>query len=141
MLFCLFCHKLLWYVSDAVCRLHAHKTDGDIGLSTDHFLHAGVDLHSHVAFCLPVLCYMADGCVPADFACSTILPIPKKINANCSDSENYRGIAMSSVFCKIFDNIVPDKFHDILVTFELQFGFKRNSSTNMCTMILNIQAA
>ena len=44
--------------------------------------------------------------------------------------------ALSSVFYKIFDNIVLDKFHDILITSEHQFGFKRNSSTNMCTMIL-----
>jgi hypothetical protein len=81
-------------------------------------------------------CTLLHGCVRADFASSTILPIPKKSNANCSDSENYRGIALSSIFCKIFDNIVIDRFHDILVTSEHQFGFKRNSSTSMCTMIL-----
>jgi hypothetical protein len=35
-------------VSHAISRLHAHKTDGSIGLSADHFLHAGIDLHMHV---------------------------------------------------------------------------------------------
>jgi len=43
------------------------------------------------------------GSVPDIFLTSTILPIPK--NCNLTDSANYRGIALSSVFGKIFDHI------------------------------------
>ena len=38
---------------------------------------------------------------------------------------------------KIYDdNIILDKFASKLNTSDLQFGFKRNSSTNMCSMVL-----
>jgi len=43
---------------------------------------------------------------------------------------------LSSVFGKIFDNVVLCKYYDKLCTSDLQFGFKANCSTNMCTMIL-----
>jgi len=34
------------------------------------------------------------------------------------------------------NNVILSKFHENLYTSDLQFGFKQNSSTNMCTMIL-----
>ena len=55
---------------------------------------------------------------------------------NTSESSNYRGIALSSVYGKLFDNIVLKRYSAKLMTYELQFGFKARSSTNMCTMVL-----
>ena len=53
-----------------------------------------------------------------------------------ADSTNYREIAISSVFSKVVDNIILNKYSDLLSTSKLQFGFKCGHSTNMCTMIL-----
>src|SRR5664279_2354365 len=53
-----------------------------------------------------------------------------------SDSSNFRGIALSSLYGKLFDNIVLHRYGDKLMTTELQFGFKAKSSTNMCTVVL-----
>jgi len=64
------------------------------------------------------------------------LPIPKSKNASVSSSDHFRGIALSSIFVKLFDSIVIHRFYDSLCTSELQFGFKSNSSTHMCTMVL-----
>jgi len=58
----------------------------------------------------------------------------KARNANLTDSENYRGIALSSVFGRIFDLIVLQRYSDDLTSCDLQFGFKKNSSTAMCSM-------
>ena len=52
------------------------------------------------------------------------------------ESANYRGIALSPVYLKIVDNIVLHKYSAHLSTSELQFGFKRKSSTNLCTFVL-----
>ena len=52
------------------------------------------------------------------------------------DIANFRGIALSSLFGKIFDNIILDRYCDKLLSSELQFGFKANHSTNMCSMVL-----
>ena len=34
---------------DAVCRLKPTKSDGNVGISSDYFLHACSHLHFHVA--------------------------------------------------------------------------------------------
>jgi len=52
------------------------------------------------------------------------------------ESGNYRVIALSSVYLKIVDSIVLRKYYGHLNTSELQFGFKRKSSTNLCTFVL-----
>jgi len=53
-----------------------------------------------------------------------------------SDNENFRRISLSSLFGKICDNVILSQFHENLCTSDLQFGFKQNGSTIMCTMIL-----
>ena len=50
--------------------------------------------------------------------------------------ENYRAIALSSVFGKIFDKIIIEKQVEHLYTSELQFGYKIKSSTVMCSTAL-----
>ena len=65
--------------------------------------------------------YYCAGFVPEDFLPSSVIPVPKKRGCNASTSENFRGIALSSVFGKIFDNIVLEKFQSRLNTCDLQF--------------------
>ena len=54
----------------------------------------------------------------------TIMPIPKGKNVNVTTSQNYRGISMCSVFAKLYDLTFLEKFSELLVTSDLQFGFK-----------------
>ena len=65
-------------VLTAIGRLNVHKSDGNCGLSTDHFLHAGPDLSVHIAFLFTSM--VIHGTAPKEFAASTIIPIPKKHN-------------------------------------------------------------
>jgi len=124
------CHD----VQEAISRLKSHKNDGNVGLSSDYFLQASADLAIHIAFLFT--CIISHGKVPADLVCSTILPIPKNRNVSAVHSDSFRGIALSSIFGKLFDNIIVSKFYDKLSTSDLQFGFKQKSSTHMCTMVL-----
>lgn len=119
-------------VLNAIGKLHLHKMDGGCGISTDHFCHAGTDLAFHIAFLFTSM--IIHGCSPAEFAACTIIPIPKKQNINVADSNNFRGIALSSVFCKLFDNVILDKFAVYLRTSDYQLGFKAKHSTNMCSI-------
>ena len=64
------------------------------------------------------------------------MPIPKGKNTNPTDSSNYRGIVLGSLLGKVFDLLLLDHYSDLLVTSQLQFGFKARRSTNMCTMVL-----
>ena len=121
--------------STAITMLNAHKNDGNNnGLSTDHLIHTAPDLSQHIAFLFT--CMATHGSVPNEFGVSTVLPIPKSHNSNSINSTNFRVIALSSVYCKLLDNIILGKFHDKLCTSDHQFDFKPKSSTNMCTLVL-----
>jgi len=67
-------------------------------------VNAGPDISQHVPFLFP--CMTTHGSVPNEFGVSTILPIPKSNNSNSIDSANFRGIALSSIFCKLLDIII-----------------------------------
>ena len=87
-------------VGDAIVKLKLHKSDGDFELSTDHFVHTSNDLAIHIALLLPAV--VVHGFSPHRLVVNTIIPIPTGRNVNSGDSENYRGIALSStVFCEV----------------------------------------
>jgi len=118
----------------AVCKLKANKDDGDVGLSSNYFLHACNELYVHISFlfsCLLVHAVARDRC-----NLSTVVPIPKGKNVCLSDSANYRHIATSSVLGKLLYLVVLDRFHDQLCMSDLQFGFRSRQSTYQCTMVL-----
>jgi hypothetical protein len=93
-------------VLTATGRVNVHKNDGNCDLSTDHFLHAGPDLSVHMAFLFTSMIIVTHGKVPKEFAASAIIPIPTKHNIYVADSNNFRGSALSSVFCKLFNKVV-----------------------------------
>jgi hypothetical protein len=121
-------------IQDAIVKLKLHKNDGNSSLSSDHFICAGADLSFHMSFLFSAI--FCHGSFPTDFTVSTVIPLPKKRNGFKSDSDNFRGIALGSMYGKIIDNVILNKYYNKLCTSDSQFGFKHNSSTNMCTMIL-----
>jgi len=121
-------------VYDAICKLKPGKSDGNIGLSSDYFIHAGSALFMHISLLFSGL--LVHGCVPECMLTSTVIPIPKGKQANRTDSNNYRGIALSSVFGKLFDLVKSTRYRERLRSCNFQFGFKARRSTDMCTMIL-----
>ena len=79
-------------------------------------------------------------CTPtilSTFICANIIPIPKGSKANLSDSDKYRSIAISSLLGKILDHIIIVKQSEELKTSNYQFGFKSNSSTVLCSTMVN----
>ena len=66
---------------------------------------------------------------------STLLPMIKDKLGDTWSSSNYRSIALTSLLLKIFDWILLLLFDEELKIDELQFGFKRNTSTTMCTWV------
>lgn len=121
-------------LKEAVKHMKRGKNDGCSQLVSDHLINANDDLLAHIS-CL-FSTFSVHGAVPVNFHSSVILPIPKNRNANATSSNNYRGIALSSLLGKMLDFIILNRYRDILSSCEYQFGFKRNSSTNLCTMVL-----
>lgn len=121
-------------VLSAITHLKADKCDGNFELNSNHFRYACNELAMHISFLFSAM--LVHGYAAGDMATCTLIPIPKGKNNSGADSVNYRGIALSSIFGKVFDLIFLNKFSDCLFTSTLQFGFKPKHSTSMCTMVL-----
>ena len=67
---------------------------------------------------------------------AVICSIPKDLRGDLCSSNNYRGIARCSALCKLIDLIIIDKYGDKIITSDLQFAFKGEHSTTMCTAVL-----
>ena len=118
----------------AVKKLKPYKKEGSGDISTNNFIHAGDDCLQYLALLFSAM--LVHGSFPSGFTHSTIVPIPKGHGADASNSSNYRGIALSSILGKIFDNVILSRYHKELASSDLQFGFKPKSSTNCCTYVL-----
>jgi hypothetical protein len=72
------------------------------------------------------------GDFPKCFAINTLTPIFKG-KGDPSDMNNYRGIAVGSLFCKIFESILYTRYNTALEGFHLrnpsQFGFRKEHGT------------
>jgi hypothetical protein len=85
-------------VTVAILILNAHKNNGNLGLSNDHLLNVGADLHLHTAFLLTSI--IADGSVSQKFVSSSFIPIPN-VNLYSTQSDNFQSMATSLCFCKL----------------------------------------
>ena len=60
----------------------------------------------------------------------------KNTRENISSKDNYRPIAWTSTLSKILEKIILARYSSLLQTTENQFGFKSNSSTDLCVFSL-----
>ena len=117
----------------AVGNLNSQKYDGYKGTYSDHFVYASRTY-------LVVLSMLMNGMLvhgknADDLLKSTLVSIPKDVRGSLSDSDNYRGIALCSAICKIVDYAIIYKYGSELHTSSLQFAYKQDHSTIMCTSI------
>ena len=121
-------------IESAIVHLKTGKSDGSSNFGSEHLIHGNTLLHQYLAILFS--CMLSHGFVPHDMLLSTMIPIPKDKRKSINISENYRAIALSSIIGKLFDWVILLKYGDVLMSSDLQFGFKPNHSTTMCTYIL-----
>ena len=78
---------------------------------------------------------LTHGFNPDDLLQSTIISIPKDSKGSMCSSDNYRGISLSNSICTLFEYVFIHTHKDSIQTCDLQFGFKSNHSTVLCTAI------
>ena len=94
----------------------------------EHILHGSPTLMCH--FHLLFNGMIQHGYIPTDFLKGTITPIVKNSQGDISDPSNYRGITLSCLPAKLFEFAIQVKTSHLLDTDNLQFGFKKRTSTN-----------
>ena len=120
-------------VSDAVKNLSTGKSDGNLGIFSDHIIN-GTDLLFHYLRLLFNSMFI-HGYIPESMCVGTIIPIIKNRRMNNTDSDNFRGICLQSSLCKLIDIIILKKEEKKLSTSDLQFGFKRKLSSNAAALL------
>jgi hypothetical protein len=115
-------------------RLKKGKQDDIPILSSNHYIYASHKLTVYLSFLLNAM--LSHGCSPDALSRSTVIPIPKNVRKSLNSSDNYRGIALSSIIGKILDYIILDKYSDSLLSSDAQFGFKKGTSTTTCSFVV-----
>ena len=84
---------------------------------------------------LILLCYYT-GHFQMIFLVSILIPIPKGPRVDVRKTQNYRAIELSCILCKILNNIIITSQRNVIKTSDLQFGYKSNCSTIMCSTLV-----
>ena len=121
-------------IVNSVKQMRPGKNDGFDGLSSDYILNAPMSLSEILSVLFT--CMLHHSYSPDSFCLSTMAPIPKGSNKDLSMSKNYRGIALGSIFSKIFDNCIISAECLALNSDDLQFAYKSGCSTTQCVSVL-----
>ena len=78
-----------------------------------------------------------DGYNPRELLLSSIISIPKDMKTSLRDSNNYRGILLFNAICKVYDHAIICLCYNKFITPYMQFGFKANHSTVMCSLVFH----
>jgi len=74
--------------------------------------------------------------LPSAFGRGIVIPLVKNTDGTIADSSNYRGITLSPIISKICECSMMDMVKDKLISSDLQFGFKSNSSCSHAILAL-----
>ena len=120
-------------IKDAIKKLNAGKSDPSFCFSSDSFKAAPAILTENISNLFKI--FLIHGHVSSVLLLATLLPLIKdKLGDHCS-SKNYRSIAISSLFLKIFDWVVLLLYGFNLQLDDLQFGYQEGVSGTMCTWL------
>ena len=121
-------------VAEAISNLKANKSDGDIGLMSNHIIVSSETFQRHLAKLLTAI--LTHGYQPKKVLLATIASIPKDSRGDICDSKNYRGITICSSISKLMDILMILRYNGKLQTSDMQFAFKEKHSTVMCSLVV-----
>ncbi|XP_063957544.1 uncharacterized protein LOC135154650 [Lytechinus pictus] len=124
----------------AIAQLKSGKAGGVDHISPKHVKFSGpitrlvlVQIYNSILF----HCHM-----PSNFKTSLILPIHKGKWKSPTDPSNYRGISLTTVFCKILELLIKPELEEALhksnIPHELQSGFQEGHSCLLVAATLNL---
>ena len=124
-------------VSKLARKLKRDKHDGLIGLNSNCIIHGTGHLYTMLTMYFNMI--LVHGHASDILLLGTMCPLPK--SNDVSNSDKYRAIALCSSIAKLFELVFIEKQKLFLDTDPLQFGFKQDRSTSMCSLTLQGIAA
>ena len=117
--------------AEAISLLKSRKSDA-FEVTSEHLKYALPVIANVLSFFTAILWH---GYMTLSFRDSVLVSILKG-NKDATDSSNYCPIALSSTFSKIVERMIFSRYESVFATTSLQFGFKPDSSTSLCTVAI-----
>ena len=99
-------------------------------------------IHASDKFCVIVgmliNAMLTHGHNPSQLLNIVVKSIPKYMKGSLHSSNNYREISLCNALCKLIDLIIIEKCDGYLFSSELQFAYKRDHSTMLCTAVFKV---
>ncbi len=121
-------------IVDAIKHIKANKSDGDVGLMSNHIIISSENFQSHLG--MTITSVLTHGYQPKSVLLATIASIPKDNRGNICDGANYRGITICSSISKLLNINLIMSYKDKLYTSDMQFAFKEKHGTVMCSLVV-----
>lgn len=121
-------------IQNALDGLKANKGDGDRNFISNHLLLSCCQFLTQLSLLFTAI--FTHGYQPKGLLIGTIESIPKDCKGNIRDSNNYRGITLCNSIQKLMDIVIIQRYERTLLTSDMQYAFKKNHSTVMCTLVL-----
>lgn len=121
-------------VFDAIKNLKCNKSPGKDTLQSEHFKYADPILQCLLTMCIN--CMLVHSYLPDKAMASIIIPLVKDKKGLLSSKNNYRPVAITSVFSKVLESIVLVRYQHLLSSADNQFGFKSKHGTDLCVFSL-----
>ena len=110
-------------VDEIISDLRRGKASGLDSLTAEHLQHSHPIVRSILSRLFNAM--IAAGCVPISFGCSYTVPLIKADGqARALSCNDFRGISISPVISKVFENCILHRYKLFLSTTDNQFGFK-----------------
>ena len=122
-------------VFQVISKLQSGKSDVEFNWGSDALLHGGQILAFHFKNLFRAC--LIHGHIPEMFSYCSLLPLVKNTKKSKNTSENYRLIAISSLFLKLLDYVILLVCNDSFLSSHMQFGFEKGLSTTMCSWALS----
>ena len=121
-------------VNAALKHLKEQKSDGHKGLWSSLIIHSTAKWQGLLGQLISAM--LTHGYYANELLLSTVMFLPKDVNKNICDSDNYRGISLYSSVNKVIEWIILTKYSECFTTSDLQFSYKKGHSTTVCTAVL-----
>ena len=113
-------------VEDQIINMKRGKAAGLDNLSAEHLQHCHPCLPTFLARLFNLI--IETGTVPDKFGLSYTIPLLKANSGSMSKSltaSDFRGISISPVLSKVFENCILQRYKHFFITSDNQFGFKK----------------
>ena len=104
--------------------LKTNKAAGFDGLVAEHIINSHPAIILHLKFLFTM--FLKHSYVPEAFGFGLIVPVIKDKRGQIGSSDNYRPITLSPIISKLFESLLLEKYSHLLVSDDLQFGFKNS---------------